>query len=221
MTDKKQMKQITLQEFENMPKDYRSIWTIERWDHPDWIHIRADYLGKRTMLCLDKNGATVLLIEGLHFEIIDTGHQTEPTSPLQPIVGTREFMERLTSGKLTDDQMVRILALMRIKGLSFYDDWSKEHCSRLDLLKTSKDVVLEIIRTALVRLPKRPKERPKTILQTFRNKNYNPNANYDCTIIIFCQAENRPSTDWLPAKAEDINCPHLYTQGGIRYYGRR
>ena len=57
------MRTITKEEFLKIPKDYRGIWSSE--------HIQ-EYIGKRTMLDLDKEtGATVLLIEGFHFEIIE------------------------------------------------------------------------------------------------------------------------------------------------------
>ena len=46
-----------------------AVWTIERDDLPNWAEIRDKHMGRRTMLHYD-NGATVLLVEGLDFEII-------------------------------------------------------------------------------------------------------------------------------------------------------
>lgn len=63
------MKQITLAEYNKIGKDFRSIWTTERDDLPDWPEKRHLYMGKRTMMSGD--GSCTLLIEGLSFEIID------------------------------------------------------------------------------------------------------------------------------------------------------
>lgn len=64
------MIKITLSEYNALLKDYRGIWDTERYDLPNWAEIRDRYMGKRTMLHYD-NGATVLLVEGLDFEIIE------------------------------------------------------------------------------------------------------------------------------------------------------
>lgn len=61
-------KQITLAEYNALHPDFRSVWTTERWDLPDWENERKKHMGKRTMLSYD-NG-TVLLIEGIHFDIV-------------------------------------------------------------------------------------------------------------------------------------------------------
>lgn len=63
------MIKITLSEYNALHKDYRGVWTIERDDLPNWAEIRDKHMGKRTMLHYD-NGATVLFVEGLDFEII-------------------------------------------------------------------------------------------------------------------------------------------------------
>ncbi len=60
---------ITLSECNALPKDYRGIWGTERYDLPHRAEIRDKHMGKRTMLHYD-NGATMLLVEGLDFEII-------------------------------------------------------------------------------------------------------------------------------------------------------
>lgn len=62
------MKQITLTEYNALHADFKGIWETERYDLADWHEVREQYMGKRTMMAYD-NG-TVLLIEGLHFEII-------------------------------------------------------------------------------------------------------------------------------------------------------
>lgn len=63
------MRKITLSEYNSIPKDYRGIWTVERWDLPNWAEIREKHMGKRTMMVYDKG--TCLLVEGLGFEIVD------------------------------------------------------------------------------------------------------------------------------------------------------
>lgn len=64
------MIKITLSEYNALPEDYRGIWTTERDDLPKWAEIRDKYMGKRTMLHND-SGATVLLVEGMGFEIVN------------------------------------------------------------------------------------------------------------------------------------------------------
>ena len=34
------MRKITLSEYNAIPEDYRGIWTVERWDLPDWADLR-------------------------------------------------------------------------------------------------------------------------------------------------------------------------------------
>lgn len=36
------MRKITLSEYNSIPKDYRGIWTVERWDLPNWAEIREN-----------------------------------------------------------------------------------------------------------------------------------------------------------------------------------
>lgn len=62
------MKKITLSEYNSTPEAYRGIWTVERWDLPNWGEMRAKHMGKRTLMVYD-NG-TKLLVEGLGFEIV-------------------------------------------------------------------------------------------------------------------------------------------------------
>lgn len=62
---------LTNEEYNKIPKDYRSVWEVERWDIDNWSDIREDHIGKRTYMTLI-DGSTCLLIEDLHFVIIDT-----------------------------------------------------------------------------------------------------------------------------------------------------
>lgn len=61
---------ISLSEYNKKPKDYRGVWTTERYDIPDWEQERDKYMGKRTLMA-NVDGATCLLIEGLSLTIID------------------------------------------------------------------------------------------------------------------------------------------------------
>ncbi|WP_455658834.1 hypothetical protein [Phocaeicola faecalis] len=70
------MRKVTLSEYNSIPDDYRGIWTVERWDLPNWAEIREQYMGKRTMMVYDKG--TCLLVEGLGFEIVDDSAWKKP-----------------------------------------------------------------------------------------------------------------------------------------------
>lgn len=213
------MRQLTLRDYLNIHGEYRGIWTTERWDLPDWASIRDKYMGRLTMTNLE-GGRTTLLIEGLHFDIIDRDGISVKADPWMNLVGLQGFIDRLTSGELTDAQMASVLALMKARHYAFYYGGSKQNGSPTDSLSNGKPAVIDIIRTALLALDNPAEPSDNTTLQTFRNKHYNPKESYECTVLIFCQAESRPSEDWLPANAEDINCDYLYTRNGIRYYGR-
>jgi len=135
MSTSKALRQVTLKEYNSLSGDYRGIWTTERWDITDWAAKREKYVGMRTMT-VNEDGQTVLLVEGLHFEIVDD----------------------------------------------------------------SKSI-----------------PRP---LKTFKNVHYDPKASYECTVLIFCQAVEAPSVDWIPCAASEINCRPLYVENDVRYFGR-
>lgn len=71
MSNPKNLPTITLAEYNAIPADYRSVWTTERTDWPDWDKVREQYMGKRTRLAYDANRGTCLEIEGLSFIITD------------------------------------------------------------------------------------------------------------------------------------------------------
>ena len=77
------MKKIILSEYNAIPENYRGIWTVERWDLPDWAEIREKHIGKRTMMVND-NG-TCLLVEGIGFEIVDDSTWKKPDEVRQEI----------------------------------------------------------------------------------------------------------------------------------------
>lgn len=58
------MKKITLTKYNNIPADYRGVYS-----NPE----RPELIGHRTMLDYDPQHGTVLLIEGNGFEIIEEG----------------------------------------------------------------------------------------------------------------------------------------------------
>lgn len=58
-------------------------------------------------------------------------------------------------------------------------------------------------------------------MKTFKNKNFTK-RDWECTNIIFCQSENAPNENWIECDESDIiqmNCHHLWTQNGVRYFG--
>jgi hypothetical protein len=56
---------MTEQEYNAIHADYRSVWTTDRTDLPDWEQDREKYMGKRTLLT-----PSGLEIEGLGLVII-------------------------------------------------------------------------------------------------------------------------------------------------------
>ena len=71
------MIRMTLSEYLRVPKDYRGVWTNERWNIPNWVDIREKHLGKRTLMT-NINGGTCLLVEGMGLEIIDDSDWKKP-----------------------------------------------------------------------------------------------------------------------------------------------
>ena len=53
------MIKMTLSEYLRVPKNYRGVWTNERWDIPNWAYIREKHLGKHTLMT-NINGGTCL-----------------------------------------------------------------------------------------------------------------------------------------------------------------
>lgn len=79
------MRKITLSEYNSIPEGYRGIWTVERWDLPDWAELRKKHIGKRTMMVYDKG--TCLLVEGMGFEIVDDSSWKKSDEVRQEIGG--------------------------------------------------------------------------------------------------------------------------------------
>lgn len=49
---------VTASAYNAAPSDFRNVWSVERYDIPNWREIREQYMGKRTLI----NG------DGLHIE---------------------------------------------------------------------------------------------------------------------------------------------------------
>lgn len=57
--------------YENTHRDFKSVWTCERWDWEKWEEIRDQYIGKRTwMPPFYLFNTTCLLVEGQNFTIL-------------------------------------------------------------------------------------------------------------------------------------------------------
>ena len=58
-------------------------------------------------------------------------------------------------------------------------------------------------------------------MKTFKNKNFKT-RNYECTNIVFCQAETAPESKWIECNENEIEllkCKSLYIEDGVRYLG--
>lgn len=58
-------------------------------------------------------------------------------------------------------------------------------------------------------------------MKTFKNKNFTK-RNYECTNIVFCQAETAPDANWIECDSIELeltSCRQLWLQDGVRYFG--
>ena len=55
-------------------------------------------------------------------------------------------------------------------------------------------------------------------MKTFKNTQYK-NRDFDCSNIVFCQAEKAPSENWIEVDESENNLNQLYMQDGVRYFG--
>jgi hypothetical protein len=58
-------------------------------------------------------------------------------------------------------------------------------------------------------------------MKTFKNINFTK-RDYDCTNIVFCQAENAPDVNWVECEEMSIKlakCNQLYTSDNVTYFG--
>lgn len=57
-------------------------------------------------------------------------------------------------------------------------------------------------------------------IKTFKNLHYNSKQVHQCTAVAFCAAQTAPAPNWVECDSAENNMDHLYTQGGVRYFGR-
>ncbi len=58
-------------------------------------------------------------------------------------------------------------------------------------------------------------------MKTFKNINFTK-RNYECTNIVFCQAETAPDENWVECEEIEIElakCDQLHKQADVRYFG--
>lgn len=67
------LEQITKAEWDAIHPDYKSVWTTERTDWPNWAEVRDQYMGKRTLM---RGGS--LGVEGISFEIVEEAKPQRP-----------------------------------------------------------------------------------------------------------------------------------------------
>lgn len=60
------LEKITQAEWDAIHPDYKSVWTTDRTDWPNWAEVREQYMGKRTLM---RGGS--LGVEGISFEIVE------------------------------------------------------------------------------------------------------------------------------------------------------
>lgn len=54
-------------------------------------------------------------------------------------------------------------------------------------------------------------------MATYKNANFDENA--ECTVIKFAQGGKPEKGEWVECSGSEIDCPSLYVQAGIRYFG--
>ena len=65
------------------------------------------------------------------------------------LVSPHDFINKLTGGKITPNQLNRAVAYLRAKGIGFYDNWSKDFSAPIDTLRDRKADVLNALRASL------------------------------------------------------------------------
>jgi hypothetical protein len=56
------------------------------------------------------------------------------------------------------------------------------------------------------------------IMKTFRNIKF-IKRDYDCTNIVFCEAETAPNENWIECNASENTLSQLWMENGVRYFG--
>lgn len=58
-------------------------------------------------------------------------------------------------------------------------------------------------------------------MKTFKNTSYKT-RDYECTNVVYCQAESMPDGTWVECPAADLEkstCIPLWIEAGVRYFG--
>jgi hypothetical protein len=55
-------------------------------------------------------------------------------------------------------------------------------------------------------------------MKTFRNIKF-IKRDYDCTNIVFCEAETAPNENWIECDANENTLNQLWMENGDRYFG--
>ena len=58
-------------------------------------------------------------------------------------------------------------------------------------------------------------------MTTYKNKNF-VKRDYECTNVVFCQADKPMPDNWAQCNPEEIeqrNCTQLYIENDVRYFG--
>ncbi len=145
------MRKITLSEYNAIPEDYRGIWTVERWDLPNWAEIREKHIGKRTMMVYD-NG-TCLLVEGIGFEIVDDTSWKKPDE-VRKEIGSRYLKYGSETGhephyadcviRWNDTlETVEVRIALNVDSFQGKDDEIFFYCNGLNDLKSMTDKGIE------------------------------------------------------------------------------
>ena len=55
-------------------------------------------------------------------------------------------------------------------------------------------------------------------MKTFKNKNF-IKRDYECTNIVFCEAETAPNENWIECDSKENVLNQLYMIDNVRYFG--
>lgn len=55
-------------------------------------------------------------------------------------------------------------------------------------------------------------------MKTFKNKHF-IKRDYECTNIVFCEAEAAPDANWIECDPSENTLQQLWIEGGVRYFG--
>ena len=68
------------------------------------------------------------------------------------IAGTEHFINKLTRERLSEVQLKNACVYLRAKGISFYDEFSKEHCLFITQDNKQKNIILSALQYSLIKV---------------------------------------------------------------------